>query len=109
MSEDSLSCILVDDHPAILDSVGRYLAANGVEVVGTAQNSAEGLALLESKRPTVALFDIGMPGTGGIELMRRAAGSALRDTAVIVYTGSIDAALLTEALDAGARGYVLKE
>src|SRR5947207_529011 len=98
MTQNPVTCVLVDDHPAILDSVGRYLGANGIEVVGQAQSAAEALALLLSKQPTVALFDLAMPGVGGIELMR-AASSSLRETAVIVYTGSSDAALLTEALD----------
>src|SRR5437764_371809 len=49
-----------------------------------------------------------MPKLGGIELNRRAQRSA-PDTAILLYTGYGDRALLTEALDAGVRGFVLKE
>ena len=49
-----------------------------------------------------------MPKLGGIELARRAARSA-PDTAILLYTGYGDRALLTEALDAGVSGFVLKE
>jgi DNA-binding NarL/FixJ family response regulator len=56
----------------------------------------------------VALIDIRMPRLGGIEVARRSVTSA-PNTAVILYTAYGDRALLTEALDAGARGFVLKE
>ncbi len=49
-----------------------------------------------------------MPGLSGIEIARQIARSS-PDTAVILYTAFGDRALLTEALDAGARGFVLKE
>jgi DNA-binding NarL/FixJ family response regulator len=49
-----------------------------------------------------------MPKLGGIELSRRAQRSA-PDTSILLYTGYGDRALLTEALDAGVRGFVLKE
>ena len=49
-----------------------------------------------------------MPKLGGIELTRRAQRST-PETAILLYTGYGDRALLTEALDAGVRGFVLKE
>jgi DNA-binding NarL/FixJ family response regulator len=58
--------------------------------------------------PTVALLDLRMPRLSGIEVARRL-GRTAPDTAVILYTAFGDRALLTEALDAGARGFVLKE
>ena len=56
----------------------------------------------------MALLDLRMPGLSGIEVARKIAQSA-PETAVILYTAFGDRALLTEALDAGARGFVLKE
>ena len=56
----------------------------------------------------MALIDVRMPKLGGIELTRRAQRST-PDTAILLYTGYGDRALLTEALDAGVRGFVLKE
>ena len=56
----------------------------------------------------MALVDVRMPRMGGIELARRAARS-VPETAILLYTGYGDRALLTEALDAGVRGFVLKE
>ena len=54
------------------------------------------------------MLDLRMPGQSGIEVARLVARSA-PETAVILYTAFGDRALLTEALDAGARGFVLKE
>ena len=59
-------------------------------------------------QPQVALVDVRMPKLGGIELTRRAQRST-PETAILLYTGYGDRALLTEALDAGVRGFVLKE
>src|ERR671935_2744761 len=103
-----LTCIVADDHPAVLEAVSEFLRAGGIEVIGRARDGEEPLEKIETRRPRVALVDVRMPRLGGIELTRRAARSA-PETAVLLYTGYGDRALLTEALDAGVRGLVLKE
>ena len=92
----------------MLEAVGDYLEMSGIRVAGRARDGEEALAKIESLRPQVALLDLRMPKLGGIELARRL-GRSHPDTAVILYTGYGDRAQLTEALDAGARGFVLKE
>ena len=102
-------CVIADDHPAILDAVSRYLAeVDDVELVARAENGDEALRLIEEHGPDVAVVDIRMPGVGGIDIARKllAEGSA---TAVILYTGHGERSLLLEALDAGARGFLVKE
>jgi len=103
-----VSCLVADDHPAVLEAVGDYLEQAGIRVAGRARDGEEALQKIESLRPDVALVDLRMPRLGGIELARQVA-RAYPDTAVILYTGYGDRAQLTEALDAGARGFVLKE
>jgi DNA-binding NarL/FixJ family response regulator len=103
-----ITCLVADDHPAVLEAVSEFLQAGGVNVVGRARDGAEALEKIETRRPAVALVDVRMPRVGGIELARRAARSA-PETAILLYTGYGDRALLTEALDAGVRGFVLKE
>jgi DNA-binding NarL/FixJ family response regulator len=103
-----ITCIVADDHPAMVEAVADVLAENGVEVVGRARDGQEALAKIEARRPKVALVDVRMPRLSGIELARRAAVAA-PETAVVLYTAYGDRALLTEALDAGVRGFVLKE
>ena len=104
----SVTCLVADDHPAVLEAVAEFLAAGGIEVIGRAQDGAEALEKIEQRKPQVALVDIRMPKLGGIEVARRAHRS-VPDTGIVLYTGYGDRAQLTEALDAGVRGFVLKE
>jgi DNA-binding NarL/FixJ family response regulator len=102
-------CVIADDHPAIIDAVSRYLAdVDDVEIVAQAQNGDEALRLIEEHAPDVAVVDIRMPGVGGIEIARRLSAEGSK-TAVILYTGHSERSLLLEALDAGARGFLVKE
>jgi DNA-binding NarL/FixJ family response regulator len=103
-----VSCLVADDHPAVLEAVCEFLEAGGISVAGRASEGQEALEKIEVRRPEVALVDVRMPRLSGIELARRAARSA-PETAIVLYTGYGDRALLTEALDAGVRGFVLKE
>ncbi|MCC6223625.1 MAG: response regulator transcription factor [Thermoleophilia bacterium] len=103
-----ISCLVADDHPAMIEAVCDVLEESGIEIVGRARDGEEALAKLETRKPTVALVDLRMPRLSGIELARRAGRSA-PDTHVILYTAYGERALLTEALDAGARGFLLKE
>jgi DNA-binding NarL/FixJ family response regulator len=102
------TCVVADDHPPVLESVARYLDTQGFRVVGRAGTGDEALALIESQRPDVAVLDVRMPGLAGPAVIRRAARTTPQCSCV-VYSGYGDAALLSEVLDAGARGYVLKE
>jgi DNA-binding NarL/FixJ family response regulator len=104
----SITCIVADDHPAMVEAVADVLTESGVAVVGRARDGEDALAKIDARQPDVALIDVRMPRLGGIEVARRAATSS-PNTAIILYTAYGDRALLTEALDAGARGFVLKE
>ena len=104
----AITCVVADDHPAVLEAVTEFLVQGGIEVVGRARDGEEAFEKIEQRKPLVALVDVRMPRLGGIELSRRTARSA-PDTAILLYTGYGDRALLTEALDAGVRGFVLKE
>lgn len=108
MTETPLTCVVADDHPAVLDSVSRLLAESGVAVAGQAQEGEEAARLIEELRPDVALLDLRMRGLTGIEVARRCRSSS-PGTAIVLFTSFGDQALLREALEAGARGYVLKE
>jgi DNA-binding NarL/FixJ family response regulator len=107
-AERGVTCLVADDHPAVLEAVADVLAAGGVEVVARARDGEEALARIEERQPTVALVDLRMPRLDGIEVTRRAKRRAA-GTSVLLYSGYGDRALLTAALDAGAGGFVLKE
>lgn len=102
---DRITCLVADDHPAVLDSISRVLASQGFDVVGQARDGDDAVREIEAKKPQVSIVDVRMPGLSGIAVARR----VLRHTAVILYTGYTDRALLVEALDADVRGFVLKE
>ncbi len=100
--------VVADDHPPVLESISRYLGSRGYRVLGRARNGEEAVRLVESQRPALALLDLRMPGLTGVAVTRRV-DRTTPETACLVYSGFGDAALLTEALDAGARGFVLKD
>ena len=102
------TCVVADDHPPVLESISRFLEASGYRVVGRAGSGAQALALVESQRPSLAVLDMRMPDVAGAAVIRRVARTTPQ-TACLVYSGFGDAALLHEVLDAGARGFVLKD
>jgi|SRR5664279_668420 len=104
-----IRCVVADDHPAILDAVSRFLESeNGFELVGCANDGESILRLIEDEQPEIALLDIRMPGIGGIDIAAQLA-LAGSSTSVVLYTAYPERALLLAALDAGVRGFILKE
>ena len=84
------------------------LEEHGIVVVGRAREGEEAAALIALHKPSVALIDLRMPRLNGIEVTRRAQRTS-PGTGILLYTAFGEGALLTEALDAGARGFLLKE
>lgn len=100
--------VLVDDHAVLRTALAGYLdGAEDIEVVGTAGDGAEGVALVERLAPDIALMDLQMPGMDGVEATR--AIVARGGTDVLVLTSFSDAERIVAALDAGALGYLLKD
>lgn len=108
VNADAITCVVADDHPVVLRVVCDFLADNEIAVVARACDGEDALARIEAHGPDVALLDVRMPRVDGIAAARTL-GRASSRTAVILYTGFGERVLLTEALDAGARGFVLKE
>jgi DNA-binding NarL/FixJ family response regulator len=100
--------VVADDHPAMLAAVAEILQRHGFDVVGRAPDGQQAVALIEALKPNVGLVDMRMPRLSGIEVASQAAIRS-PETSIIFYTAYGDRALLSEALDVGARGFVLKE
>jgi two-component system, response regulator, stage 0 sporulation protein F len=98
--------LVIDDNPNVVDILGRCLPEEGYGVLG-ALTSDEGLKLVILSRPELVLLDLALPGTNGIELLKRIR-STNPTTRVIIVTGSIDPALAREALELGALAYIDK-
>jgi DNA-binding NarL/FixJ family response regulator len=102
------SCVIIDDHPVICEALSSMLVAQGFTIIGTAVNLQDGFVLVRDQKPSVAVIDIRLPDGDGLELTRRIVGAS-PGTAVVVYTGWRGPGALYEALDAGARGFVVKD
>lgn len=101
----AVSCVVADDHPAVVAAICELLENRGIAVVGRARNGEEAVAAIEAHRPQVAVVDLRMPKLSGIDVVKQIGDRA----AIVLYTAYADRRLLVEAVDAGARGYVLKE
>ncbi len=104
----STTCVVADDHPPILDSLTRYLASVGFTILGTALDGIRAVEAVTTLGPVVCIADVRMPKLDGLELARELAKVAPQ-TAVLLFSGVSDQALVSEALDAGARGFALKD
>lgn len=100
--------LIVDDHPLFRDGVSGLLASvPGTTVVGTAATADEAVREATLTRPDVVLLDLNLPGGSGLTAIPRII-AACPGTAVLVLTMLEDERSLTEALRAGASGYLLK-
>ena len=101
--------LAADDQKVVREGLSLILGLlPGVEVVGTAADGAEAVALARQLRPDVILMDLRMPRTDGVEATRMLR-EELPGIKVIVLTTYADDRSVVEALRAGARGYLTKD
>ncbi|GAA2924472.1 response regulator transcription factor [Streptomyces enissocaesilis] len=108
-SKTGIRVLLVDDHQVVRRGLRTFLEIQeDIEVVGEAADGADGVARAEELRPDVVLMDIKMPGTDGIDALRK-----LRELAnpakVLIVTSFTEQRTVVPALRAGASGYVYKD
>jgi DNA-binding NarL/FixJ family response regulator len=106
---EPIRVLLVDDHQVVRRGLRTFLEVqDDIEVVGEAADGAEGVARAEELRPAVILMDVLMPGTDGIEALRRLRelGNPAR---VLIVTSFTERRTVVPALRAGAAGYVYKD
>ncbi len=101
--------LTVDDHPLMRAGVVSFLATEpGVQVVAEAANGEEALEKYRELRPDLVLMDLSMPVMDGLEATR-AILAEYPDARIIVLTTYAGDEDVHRALDAGARGYLLKD
>jgi DNA-binding NarL/FixJ family response regulator len=105
---EDIRVLLVDDHGLFRAGLGALIAEEGFEVVGQASSGEDGVRLARELLPDVIIMDLNMPGMSGVEATRAAAVHAPASRVVIV-TVSGDDASVTDAVLAGACGYLLKD
>ncbi len=100
--------VIVDDHTLVREGTIQLFEQEAeVEVVGQAGSGEEGLAVLQSLHPDVALVDVHLPKMSGLELARTVV-TELPEVKVVIVSAYDDYAYLTEALEIGVAGYLLK-
>lgn len=101
--------VIVDDHRIVRQGLRSILDPDPrFEVVGEAANGADALQLVLQQRPTVTLLDLKLPDMSGVELCQQIIQTC-PETAVLILTAFFDRNLVNACLQAGARGYLLKD
>jgi DNA-binding NarL/FixJ family response regulator len=101
--------LVVDDHAVVRRGLEQMLGTEAdIELVGSAEDGERAVTLAVETAPDVVLMDLSMPVVDGVEATRRITAGAPA-TAVVVLTSFADQARILDALDAGARGYILKD
>lgn len=103
----SPTVLLVEDHQLYRDGVRNLLEESGITVVGEATMAAEAVPLAANLRPEVALLDVLLPDSTGIDLCRRLL-SVSPYTCVVMLSASAREENVSAALAVGACGYLLK-
>ena len=105
---DSLRVLLVDDHDLFRTGLRNLLETQGLEIVGEAATGAEAIAHVSETSPDVVVMDLNMPSMGGVEATRHIVEIAPLSR-VVVLTISDEDSDVTDAILAGACGYLLKD
>lgn len=101
--------LIVDDHEMVREGLKAILVAEqDFQIVGEAASAEQAIELIERLRPHIALVDIRLPGTNGIELCH-VINERYPETAVIILTTFTDESLVAQCIQAGARGFIVKD
>src|SRR3989475_5002305 len=103
----SLRVVLADDHVVLRQGVRALLERHGLEVVAEASDGRAAVDLTRQHEPDVAVLDIMMPLLNGIDAARQIV-DACPETQVVMLTALEQDRLVTDAVRAGVRGFVLK-
>lgn len=107
--ERKIKIVLADDHPLILKGIIAELESkDNYKVVAAVLNGEEALDAIQQLRPDIAIIDMQMPKKNGIDVLNalREAGSL---TKVVILTMFKERYLLKQAIDLGAKGYLIKD
>lgn len=100
--------IIADDHPLVLKGLQDFLHEKEYNVLASAKNGKEALALIKAHTPDIAILDIKMPFFTGLQIAEKCKKANLK-TKIVLITFEKDEKIYTEAKSIGVYGYVLKE
>jgi DNA-binding NarL/FixJ family response regulator len=105
---DRITVLLADDHHLVRRGFRRILEDDpALAVVGEASDGEEAIRMAQELRPRVVVMDCAMPGTSGLIATKRIL-AADPDVAILMLSMHAEQTLVSQALDSGARGYILK-
>lgn len=106
---DEIRVVIADDHPILRRGLEQVIEADPrLRVVGAADDGEAALEQIQAQRPDVAVLDVDMPKLDGFGVLRKM-HEQRSTTSVIFLTLHADEELFNEAIELGAKGYVLKE
>ena len=101
--------LIIDDHEMVREGLKAMLMAEpDFSIVGDAANAEQAFALMEHLHPDVMLLDVRLPGMSGVEVCRTVT-EKYPETAVIILTTFTDETLVAQCIQAGARGFIIKD
>ena len=107
-SSQGIRLMLVDDHRMLREGLRRSMIEEGFDVVGEAADGEEAIRLFDELNPDVVLMDVSMPQIDGVEATRQIR-TAHADARIVMLTMHADHSVLTDAIRAGAVGYLVKD
>lgn len=106
---DAVRLVLADDHPLVLDGLANlFRMEKDFEVLACCSDGTQAMSEIRRLMPDVAVLDIRMPGTNGLELARKIRDEAL-PTRVVLFTAALEEHELIDAVSIGIQGIVVKE
>ncbi|ESZ45428.1 response regulator transcription factor [Mesorhizobium sp. RSR565B] len=106
MTNSNVSILVVDDEPPIRKLLRVGLGSQGY-AVSEAPNAGAAIELVDAQKPDLILLDLGLPGMGGLDLLRKWRGDGL-DVPVVILSSRTDEAGIVAALELGADDYITK-
>ena len=105
----TISVFVADDHAIVRDGLVALLRGHaGIEIVGTAASGRDAIEQVLRIKPRVVIMDVSMPEPDGIEATRQIV-AALQETSIVILSMHSGSRYVIQALEAGARGYLLKD
>jgi two-component system invasion response regulator UvrY len=109
MISTPITVLLVDDHPVVRDGYRRLFdSTTDIRVVAEAGDGETGYALYRERKPDVVVLDLNMPGSGGLETLRRIRARD-PDARILVFSMHSNETMIQRALQMGATGYLTKQ
>jgi DNA-binding NarL/FixJ family response regulator len=106
---DKISVLIVDDHPLFRQGLRQVIVGDPrFQVAGEADEAASAIKLIDQAKPAVVVLDVNLPGMSGLE-MASVLKAKKSKAALVVLTMLKDEQVFNQAMNAGVKGFVLKE